>query len=133
MSCKEKSFIYYYRIRVKEGLNIELKTSQLMLGNYNKEIQQSCKYCHQVIEIKKDFNENPFSCNICFKLLKNEDKINPQMHIIWSENQQHTVFTNLHRSYLDRIFRFEDIKEKFENISKETINKHLNAYFGSLN
>ena len=52
MSCKEKGFIYYYRISVKEGLNIELKTSQLMLGNYNKEIYQSCNYCHQVNEIK---------------------------------------------------------------------------------
>ena len=133
MPCKEKSFIYYYRISVRQGLNIELKTSQLMLGNYNKEIYQSCKYCHQVIEIKKGFNENPFICNICFKLLKNEDKINPQIHVIWSENQQYRVFTNLHRSYLDRIFRFENIKDKFGKICEETINKHLNAYFGSLN
>ena len=96
-----------------------------MLGNYNKEIYQSCKYCHQVIEIKKGFNENPFICNICFKLLKNEDKINPQIHVIWSENQQHRVFTNLHRSYLDRIFKFENIKDKFGKICEETINKHL--------
>ena len=65
-----------------------------MLGNYNKEIYQSCKYCHQVIEIKKGFNENPFICNICFKLLKKEDKVNPQTYGIWSENQQYRVFSN---------------------------------------
>ena len=123
MPGKEKSFIYYYRISVREGLNIELKTSQLMLSNYNKEIYRSCKYCHQAIEIKKGFNENPFICNICFKLLKNEDKINPQIHVIWSENQQYRVFTNLHRSYLDRIFRFENIKDKFGKICEEIISQ----------
>ena len=69
-----------------------------MFGNYNKESYQNCKYCHQVTEIKKGFNKNPFICKICFKLLKNEDKINPQIHTIWSENQQYRVFTNLNRS-----------------------------------
>ena len=58
-----------------------------MLSKYDKEVYQSCKYCHQVIEIKKGFKENAFICNICFKLLQNEDKINPQIHVIWSENK----------------------------------------------
>ena len=25
----------------------------------------------------------------CFKLLQNQDKINPQIHIIWTENQKY--------------------------------------------
>ena len=65
-----------------------------------------------------------------FKLLENEDKINPQIHFIWSENQQYRVFTNLHHTYIDRIFKFQKIKDKFGPISEETISKHLN---GSLN
>ena len=65
-----------------------------MLRKYDKEVYQSCKYCHQVIEIKKGFKENAFICNICFKLLQNEDKINPQIHVIWSENKKYRVFTN---------------------------------------
>ena len=65
-----------------------------MLSKYDKEVYQSCKYCHQVIEIKKGFKENAFICNICFKLLQNEDKINPQIHVIWSENKKYRVFTN---------------------------------------
>ena len=65
-----------------------------MLNKYDKEVYQSCKYCHQVIEIKKGFKENAFICNICFKLLQNEDKINPQIHVIWSENKKYRVFTN---------------------------------------
>ena len=60
-----------------------MKTSKLMLGKYDKEVYQSCQYCHQVIEIKKGFKENALICNICFK-----DKINPQIHIIWTENQK---------------------------------------------
>ena len=72
-----------------------------MLGKYDKEVYQSCKHCHQVMEIKKGFKENVFICNICFKLLQNEDKINPQIHVIWSVNKKNRVFTNLHRTYLD--------------------------------
>ena len=53
------------------------------------------------MEIKKGFKENVFICNICFKLLQNEDKINPQIHVIWSVNKKNRVFTNLHRTYLD--------------------------------
>ena len=111
---------------VKEGLNTDLKTSELMLGKYNKEVYQKCQNCHQVIEIKKSFKENAFICNMCFKLLLNEDKINPQIHIIWTENQKYRVFTNFHRSFLDRIFRYENIKEKYGEISQGNINFHLN-------
>ena len=99
MSLNKKYFIYYCRISVKEGLYTDLKTTELMLGSYDKEVYQKCKYCHCVIEIKKSFKENAFICNMCFKLLQNQDKINPQIHIIWTENQKYRVFTNFHRSF----------------------------------
>ena len=108
-------------------MNTDLKTSELLLGKYNKKVYQKCQYCHQVIKIKKVFKENAFIRNMCFKLLLNEDKINPQIHIIWTENQKYRVFTNFHRSCLDRIFRYENIKEKYGEISQETINFHLNS------
>ena len=38
MSFNKKYFIYYCCISVKEGLNTDLKTSELMLGNYDKEV-----------------------------------------------------------------------------------------------
>ena len=38
MSLNKKYFIYYCCISVKEGLNTDLKTSELMLGNYDKEV-----------------------------------------------------------------------------------------------
>ena len=127
MSSNKKNFIYYYRVSVKEGLNTDMKTLELMLEKYDKEVYQSCQYCHQVIEIKKGFKENALICNICFKLLQNEDKINPQIHIVWTENQKYRVFTNFHHSFVDRIFRYENIKEKYGEISREAINFHLNS------
>ena len=65
---------------------------------------------------------------MCFKLLQNEDKINRKIYVIWSKNQKYRVFRNLHRSYLDRIFRYEDIKDKYGEISQETIDIHLNSF-----
>ena len=127
MSSNKKNFIYYYRVSVKEGLNTDMKTLELMLEKYDKEVYQSCQYCHQVIEIKKGFKENALIFNICFKLLQNEDRIYPQIHIIWTENQKYRVFTNFHRSSVDRIFRYENIKGKYREISWETINFHLNS------
>ena len=55
------------------------------------------------------------------------DKINPQIHAMWTENQKYRVFTNLYRSYVDRIFRHENIKDKFGEISQEVIDICLNA------
>ena len=65
---------------------------------------------------------------MCFKLLQNEDKINRKIYVIWSENQKYRVFTNLHCSYLGRIFKYEDIKDKYGEISQETIDIHLNSF-----
>ena len=127
MSSNKKNFIYYYRVSVKEGLNTDMKTLELMLEKYDKEVYQSCQYCHQVIEIIKGFKENALIWNICFKLLQSEDKINPQIHIIRTENQKHRIFTNFYRSFVDRIFTYENIKEKYGEISQDTINFHLNS------
>ena len=64
---------------------------------------------------------------MCFKLLQNQDKVNPQVHIIWTENQKYRVFTNFHRSFLDNLFRKDIIKDKCGEISQETIEIYLNS------
>ena len=97
-----------------------------MLGQYNKEVYQSCQHFRCLIEIKKGFKEDPSVCNECFKLLQNQDRINPQIHIIWTENQKYGVFTNFHRSFWDKIFRMENIKSKCGEILQETIEIYLN-------
>ena len=127
MSLSEKYYIYYHRVSTQEGLNIDLNTSQLMLGNYNKEIYQKCTHCHCVIEIKKGFKENGFICNISYKLIQDDNKSNPEIHIIWTENQKYRVFTNFYRSFVDKVFRRENIKDKCSEISQETIEKYLES------
>ena len=119
-----KKFIYYCRVSVSEGLSTELSTSQLMLENYDKKVYQKCRYCHCVIEIEKAFKEEEDTCNMCLKLLKNQDRINPQIYIIWTDNQEYRVFTNFHCSFADRIFRYENIKYKFGEIPQEVIDNH---------
>ena len=64
---------------------------------------------------------------MCFKLLQNQDRINPEIHITWTKNQQYRVFTNFHRSFIDRVFRYENIKDKFGKIPQEVIDNYLNA------
>ena len=55
MPSNEKKYIYYCCISVKEDLGTDLKTSELRLGKYDKEVYQNCQYCHQVIKIEKGF------------------------------------------------------------------------------
>ena len=43
------------------------------------------------------------------------------------KTKKYGVFTNFHRSYVDRIFRYENIKDKYGEISLETIDIHLNS------
>ena len=44
MSLSKKYFIYYSCVSVSEGLNIELPTSNLILGHYNKESLSLCNW-----------------------------------------------------------------------------------------
>ena len=89
-----KSFLYYSRISVSEGLNTELKTSELCLERYDKEIYKKCGHFPQVIEIKKKIKEDTDTCDLCFKLLQKEDKMNTFIHIIWKENTKYRVFSD---------------------------------------
>ena len=127
MCLSKKYYIHYHRVSTQEGLNIDLNTSQLMLENYNKEIYQKCTHCHCVIEIKKGFKEDFLICNICYKLIQNDNKSNPQIHIIWTENQKYRVFTNFYRSFVDKVFRRENIKDRCGEILQEVIAKYLDS------
>ena len=127
MPLNNKYVMYYCHISVSEGLNTELPTSQLILKKYDKRVYQRCRFCCCVIEIKKAFKEEEDTCRLCLKLLKNQDIINPKIHVIWTDNQKYRVLTNCHCSFLDMIFRGENIKDKWGKISQETIGIYLNS------
>ena len=42
-------------------------------------------------------------------------------------NQQYSVFTNFHCSFVDRVFSYENIKDEFGEIPQELIDNHLNS------
>ena len=123
----EKGFIHYCCVSVNDALNTELSTSDLLLEKFNKEIFKSCTYCHCVCEIKKAFTRNCYICDCCMTLLDNEDQDNPKIHIIWTEMQKCRAFSNFYHSFLERVFRYENIKHKCGIIDEETIEKHMNA------
>ena len=127
MPFNDKYFIHYCHIAVSESLNTDLGTSELILGKYNKEVYQKCRYSHCVIAIEKAFKEEEDTCKKCLGLLRNEDRINPQIYFIWTENQKYRVFTNFRRLFVDRVFRYENIRDKFGEIAHEVIDNHLNA------
>ena len=124
MFWSKKYYVYYHRVTIQEGLNIELNTSELMLGNYDKEIYQKSKHCHCVIEIKIGLKKRPL---FAFKLLQNHDKSNLQIHITWTENQKYRVFTNLYRSFLNKLVRRENIKDTCGGISQKALAIYLNS------
>ena len=53
------------------------------------------------------------------------DAINPKIYDFWKDNQQYRICTNIYRSFADSIFREENIKDKWGNISQETLNIYL--------
>ena len=64
---------------------------------------------------------------MCLKLFQIHDEINSKIQIIRTNNQKYKVFTNLYRSFLDKIFNNENIKDKSGEISQETIANYLKS------
>ena len=52
MSTK-KSFLYYSRVSVSEGLSTKYKISELCLERFDKKLNKKCRNCQQVFEIQK--------------------------------------------------------------------------------
>ena len=123
MLLHKKYFIHYYRVSVSEGLNTELCTSDLMLKKFDKEVFQRCGFCHCTIEIKKAFTEEKdvIACHFW----KTKTKIT-QKFTSFGQKIKNIVFTNFHRAFVDRIFRYEKISNKTGKISQEMIENHLN-------
>ena len=67
------------------------------------------------------------------KLFQNHNEITSKIHIIWTNNKKYKVFTNLCRSFLDKIFNNENIKDKSGGISQETIANYLNSSTWDIN
>ena len=119
-----KEYVYYSRISIKEGLDIE--SEKLHLEIYNKNITKECSCCRQYFMIIKNFKLNDNICDECEKLLEKDDRINLMIWRIWKNNAKYRVFSNLYLQYVHKIMRREDvILQKSEDIDVE---KYLNYY-----
>ena len=45
--------------------------------------------------------------------------MNTFIHVIWKENTKYRVFSDLHRIYVDKIFRTEPFQEKWKRIKRK--------------
>ena len=116
-----KDFLYYCRTSIKEGLDI--KTEKTHLEQFiDKTFSRKCRLCCQLFIIVKNFKENENTCNSCFKITSDIDKFG-RMHIIWEDNSQYRVFTNLWmwRSLAKELMNKEDLIDKFGYID---VNKY---------
>ena len=114
-----KDFLYYSRISIKEGLDIETEKPHLERF-IDKTYSRKCRLCCQLFTIAKNFKEDEKTCNSCFKIKTDMGKFG-RMHIIWKDNSHYRVFTNLWRSFAQEIMNKEDLIDKYGYID---VNKY---------
>ena len=88
-----KDYLYYCRISIKEGLDIETEKPHLERF-IDKTFSRKCRLCCQLVIIVKSFKEDEYTYNSCFKITSDIDKVG-RMYVIWKDNSQYRVFTNL--------------------------------------
>ena len=92
-----KDYLYYSKISIKEGLDIEAEKPHLERF-IDKTFSRICRLCCQLFIIAKNFKEDENTCKSCFKITSDIAKFG-RMHIMWKNNSQYRVFTNLRRSF----------------------------------
>ena len=106
-----KDFLYYCRVSIKEGLDIETEKPHLERF-IDKTFSKKCRLCCLLFIIAKNFKEDENTCKSCFKITSDIEKFG-RMHIIWKHNSQYRVFTNLWRSFAKEIMNKEDLIDKY--------------------
>ena len=96
-----------------------------ILGKYNKEVYQKCQYCHQVIKIKKGFKKMPLFSICVLNFYKMWIKLIHKYTLYGQKTEN--LWILVEKNYVNRIFRYENIKDKYGEISQETIDIHLNS------
>ena len=52
----KKSYLYYLRLSIQEGLDTETNELQMILDSFDKDIFKNCSHCSHVFFIKKKKN-----------------------------------------------------------------------------
>ena len=118
-----KDYLYYCRIPIKKGLDIETEKPHLKRF-IDKTFSRKC----QLFIIAKNFKEDENTCNSCFKITSDIEKFG-RMHVIWEDNSQYRVFTNLWRSFAQDIMNKEDLIDKCGHIDVNKYNCKTRSCF----
>ena len=114
-------FLYYYRISIKEGLDIETQNPHPE-ECIDRTISRKCRHCGELFLIAKNFINEERICDVCFKIVTDIDKFG-KMHIIWVNNSKYRAYTNLSKSFADEIMKKKELADKYGYID---VNKHNN-------
>ena len=106
-----KEFLYYQRISIKEGLDIE--SGKPNLKRYDKAKSRKCRLCSEIFIIKKNFKDNDNDCNQCFKI-RNDITKTGRMYVIWKENIKYGVYTNFYQTDANNIVKKKKILKNME-------------------
>ena len=116
-----KGFLCYCRISIKEWLDIETEKPHLERF-IDETFSRKCRLCCQLFIIAETFKEAENTCNSCFKIMPDIDKFG-RMHIIWKDNPQYRVFTNLWKSFAQEWWtRNNDLIDKYGYIDVNNYN-----------
>ena len=116
-----KGFLYYHRISIKEGVDIETERPHLEIF-IDKTVSRKCTECWELFLISRSFKNDEAVCDVCFRIVNDIDKF-AKIHIIWVNNSKYRAYTNLWRSFADEIMRKEESLDKYGYID---INKYNN-------
>ena len=115
----KEDFLYYYRISIKEVLDIETEKHHLKMFN-DRIISRKCRHCDELFLITKNFKNEKRVCDVCFKIVADIDKFG-KMHIIWVNNSKYRAYTILWRNFTDEIMKKEELVDKYGYID---VNKY---------
>ena len=109
----KKSYLYYLRLSIQEGLDTETNELQMILDSFDKDIFKNCSHCSHVFFIKKKkIKMDEDTCNACVKRLEKDTRIDPKINVLWKDNANYRVLSDLHYSYVNYIFTREKITEQ---------------------
>ena len=109
----KKSYLYYLRLSIQEGLDTETNELQMILDSFDKDIFKNCSHCSHVFFIKKKkIKMDEDTCNTCVKRLEKDTRIDPKINVLWKDNANYRVLSDLHHSYVNYIFKREKITEQ---------------------
>ena len=103
-----RHFVHYHRVSVREGIDTETYLP-FMRTDIKSETSKTCKHCCILFYIKKNFKKHDSICDICYDML-DDDRDSGGLHIVWTENQQFRIFTNIYQYSAQRLMQIEQPK-----------------------